>query len=386
PGEEDWAALEYGFVSTFPGTESFGDVLQAFNPGAVTFRFFGVPSSADEASRITAVVDTEQGLRLSQLMRGSGIPVDEQGLIAAASNGNLTTRYAGANGLSFQVSRLQAGPEAPVLNNGWAAIGRFTQGDAEQYVRYSMGLIDLADVPHNSIGGYRWNETDVTVAFAAVEGHRNLYETAMGTLQLAGQEAQLRFNVPTTYGMQAVYAWSDEGRETGLMNGLTQLDVDIAPGFEIERGAVLGHARLGVSANEALTFNLMEGGYQDPGQLPIRIGPRVGAAYEGALWSLAGEVDYSVTGPIDARPQGIASIGVGLDVGELFGFNQAHRLGVGAALEIGFGDTVLPDQERVQPGLGANYEFEGRNGAGGEINLGYAPENETWSLRGEIKF
>ncbi|MEL6546154.1 MAG: hypothetical protein AAFQ82_16115, partial [Myxococcota bacterium] len=391
PETGDWAALEYGFISTFPGTENFADVLQAFNPGAVAFRFFGVPSSADEVSRISAVVDTEQGRRLNELMRGSGIALNERGLVADASNGVMSTRYSADNGLSFQLSRLQSGPEAPVLNNGWAAIGRFTQSDGEAYVRYSAGLIDLADVPHNSIGGYNWNETDVTIAFAAIEGQRTLYETAARSLEIAGRETQLRFNVPTQYGIQVAYAWSDDGRETGLMNGLTQMDLDIAPGWELESGPVTAHARLGLSANEALTFNIAEGGYRDLGQLPIRIGPRIGAAYEGARWSVAGEIDYSLTPPIDARPQGIASIGAGYDLGDALGFASAHELGVGVALEYGFGDSVLPEQNTgLSPALSVDYSFEGQNGAGGFVRGGYVPANGSqdaqWRLQGGWEF
>lgn len=393
PETGNWAALEYGYVSTFPGTEDFFDVVQALNPGALAFRFFEVPEGPNDVSRIQAVVRTEQGRRLADTMRGSGITPGEVGLTVEGSNGQATTRYTFDNGLSFEVVGFQAGSEAPALNDGFAAIARHTTGDEDSYMRYSAGFAQLNDVPFNSIGRYGWNETDVGMVFVAMEGRTNLFDTVMRSMELARGNAELRFNVPIAGGAQTGFAWSDESSEEhGLMNGMTGMDVDIAPGFEFDYERVNAYARLALSANEALTFNLAEGGYRELGQLPVRFGPRLGASWEGAALSLGAELDYSLTGPIDARRQGLATFSAGMDVGQYLGLDSNHRLGLATALEVGFGESVFPDDDAVtlRPGMNMSYTLDTDGDRTISLDAGYQVPTHgregMWTIGGRITF
>ncbi len=393
PETGDWAALEYGYVSTFPGTEDFFDVVQALNPGALAFRFFEVSEGPNDISRIQAVVRTEQGRRLVDTMRGSGITPGEVGLTVEGSNGQAATRYTFDNGLSFEIVGFQAGNEAPVLNDGFAAIARHTTGDEDSFVRFSGGVAQLNDVPYNDIGRYRWNETDVGMVFVAMEGRTNLFDTVMRSMELARGNAELRFNMPIAGGAQTGFAWSDaSSEEHGLMNGMTGFDFDAAPGLELDYNQWDAYARLALSANEALALNLAEGGYRDLGQIPVRFGPRLGASWEGAALSLGAELDYSMTGPIDARRQGLATVSAGMDLGRFMGLDSNHRLGLATALEAGFGGSVFPDDDAVtlRPGGRMSYTLDADNDMRISFEGGYQAathgRDDFWSLSANIKW
>ncbi|MEO1483900.1 MAG: hypothetical protein AAFU77_17455 [Myxococcota bacterium] len=332
PATGELGAIEYGHVHRFPAGTPPESILQTLNPGALAFSFQSTPDSADELSVDRASVLTPQGRRLVNDMLGVDVEPGQRGVQLRTDGGGSRVRMQSEDGLVFEAIRYTAGPDEPVLQDGAAVVMRY----AEDGHTVSVGFVELADIPYRTIGRREVRSTDASLGFVAYRGRGDLFDLL--------DTPSFRLTVPAELDLHTALPFSDaaEGPDLGLAVGASGAEFRLGTRAEIHWGHWMAATEIGLTGNRSTLFNLVEGGYSAPQNIPVRMGPRFELAYVGAVLSLSGQIDISLTDPIDERRALHGSAGLGVNLGRLIGLGVEHALSVSAAAEGSYGASVIP--------------------------------------------
>lgn len=349
-----WVKLDYGHLTPYPKDMPLDEVLQAANPGVMTFRVYSVPEGKDDKSFVQMILTTPQGAEMFEMMRGPeglGTP----GVEVRGDAGHQMARYTLRNGrTSVELHRVDrnGGP----LDESVFGIARHTLGSGQNTDTISVGGGSMAGVPMRDVGDGDYSTEDMMVVFLAARGDHNLMQRDLPKLnallaKVGLQGDSLKFDMPVKYGTQIAYVVDSEGEyQVGMSNDLSGFDAEARARLTWQRGTLELNGGVYARVNTTAMQAIREGA-DSFATFPLDAGVFAGGRWtnESGNFGVEAEVRHNLGDQIDERSPTTVEGLVAFDATDALGLDRGeHKVEVSAGVEVGFGGPDwLGDQRRA---------------------------------------